>query len=314
MSFWIQNIANRPGPRYKAIVAALAEDIAAGRIAHGTKLPPHRELAYRLKVTIGTIARAYGEAERQGLVSGEVGRGTFVRPPPPAAEPLPAHKPKADGTIDMSVNRPAVLDVPALAAAFEAVARHADLASLMSYGSGAHDARTRAVGASWIARDGFEVAPERVIPNTGGQSGIFASVAALTRPGDTLLCEELTYPGLKNAAALLERRLEPLSMDEHGLVPAALDRALAEGRSRVLYLMPTVHNPTTITMPEARREEIARILVRHDAWVIEDGLYAFLHQHAPLPLAARVPERTVYLTSLSKAVAPALRIGYAAAP
>ena len=79
MTNWTPDLSGRNGPRYRAIADALAEDVRGGRLAAGTRLPTHRDLAWRLKMTIGTVSRAYAEAERRGLVAGEVGRGTYVR-------------------------------------------------------------------------------------------------------------------------------------------------------------------------------------------------------------------------------------------
>ena len=79
MTIWLPQLEKRLGPRYLAIADALQEDVARGNLQPGARLPTHRELAYRLGVTVGSISRAYLEAERRGLVSGEVGRGTFVR-------------------------------------------------------------------------------------------------------------------------------------------------------------------------------------------------------------------------------------------
>ena len=79
MTNWLPNIAEIPGPRYLAIATSIEEGRAAGHLRPGDKLPTHRGLAWRLGVTVGTVSRAYAEAERRGIVSGEVGRGTFVR-------------------------------------------------------------------------------------------------------------------------------------------------------------------------------------------------------------------------------------------
>ena len=79
MTMWLPDVASRPGPLYQAIAEALAEDTSRGVLAAGQRLPTHRELADRLGVTVGTVTRAYAEAARRGLVSGEVGRGTFAR-------------------------------------------------------------------------------------------------------------------------------------------------------------------------------------------------------------------------------------------
>src|SRR5438034_9496690 len=81
MTMWTPDLRERSGPRYLAIAEALAQDTGGGRLRPGTRLPTHRDLADRLGVTVGTVTRAYAEAARRSLVSGEVGRGTFVRAP-----------------------------------------------------------------------------------------------------------------------------------------------------------------------------------------------------------------------------------------
>ena len=103
MTMWVPEIEERSGPLYQAIVDALAHDTARGALAAGQRLPTHRELADRLGITVGTVTRAYTEAARRGLVSGEVGRGTFARGR--AVEDVPRTTTDA-GTVDLSVNLP----------------------------------------------------------------------------------------------------------------------------------------------------------------------------------------------------------------
>src|SRR3954468_7731395 len=79
MTTWLPDLSQLRGPRYRAIADALAADISNGRLPTGVRLPTHRDLAYQLRVTVGTVSRAYAEAERRGLIGGEIGRGTFVR-------------------------------------------------------------------------------------------------------------------------------------------------------------------------------------------------------------------------------------------
>src|SRR5271170_3743829 len=116
MSIWVPEIETHSGPRYLAIADTLAADLAEGRLAPGTRLPPQRDLAWRLKVTVGTVARGYAEAARRGLVTGEVGRGTYVLDPKSKRDGLTIlhqtlaaihqRPPDDGGFIDMSINRP----------------------------------------------------------------------------------------------------------------------------------------------------------------------------------------------------------------
>src|SRR5689334_8359819 len=139
-------------------------------------------------------------------------------------------------------------------------------------------------------------------------------LGALTRPGDTLAVEELTYPGLRALAGLLHLRLAPVAIDDEGLIPEAFASICKGAPVRALYTMPTLHNPTTATMPAARREALAEIARRHDVALIEDDVYGFLLDAPPAPLAQYAPERGFYLTSASKSLMPALRVGYVHAP
>jgi DNA-binding transcriptional MocR family regulator len=312
MTIWLPQVEGRPGPRYLAIAQALQEDIEQGRLGGGSRLPTHRELAYRLGVTVGTVSRAYLEAERRGLIEGQVGRGTFVRQP--AATPAFAIR-REGGIVDLSLNLAPVAGMASvLAPALTHLARHRDLASLLAYqhelGLPAH----RAAGAAWLARTGVATAPERVAITGGAQHALHASLTALTRPGDTILLEGLAYPGAKVLASQLGLQVRDVAIDGEGLRPDALEAACQEERTRVLVTMPTLHNPTTATQSAERRRQIIEVARRHDLMIVEDDIYGFLLESPPEPLAALAPERCIYLTSLSKSVAAGLRLGYLAAP
>lgn len=325
MSIWTPDIGERLGPRYLAIADALADDVAHGRLAPGMRLPPQRDLAWQLKVTVGTIARAYTEAARRGLISGEVGRGTYVLEGAEERDGLTAlhhtlaefHRRPADETnfIDMSINRPTGDNAGALIAeAMRRLADSPDLSRLLGYRIDSPWPRQAAAGARWLARDGIKVSPEQITLTVGGQQAIFSVMAALSQPGDTVFAEELTYPGIKRTGSLIDRPIHGIPMDEGGMIPEAMDAALAKHPRSLVYCMTTLHNPTAVSMTLERRKSIVAIAQRHDATLVEDGIYAFLDEHAPPPLWTLAPERCVYMTSLSKAVSPGLRIGFVVAP
>ncbi|MBI5165874.1 MAG: PLP-dependent aminotransferase family protein [Magnetospirillum sp.] len=303
-----------------AIADALEADLRAGRLAPGTRLPAQRELAFRLKVALGTVGRAYAEAERRGLIGGEVGRGTFVRAPdqpdPAVAELYRAGAVTGDALIDMATNRPpsGAGNAAAVARALRAVAAMPDLAASLTDRLDGIAPRYRIAGARWLARSGVDVPADRVVLTGAGQPALVAAIAAVTRSGERILCEAFTDPGLKSAAALLDRELVPLPMDADGLCPDALARALEAREARVVCTVPDCHNPTAITQPEQRRRDIAAVIRRFDALAIEDAVHAFLNP-APIPaLATLAPERTIHLTAMSKVLAPAVRLGFIAAP
>lgn len=311
---WLPLLENTRGPRYLAIVEALNEDISGGSLRPGDRLPTHRDLARRLEVTVGTVSRAYQEAERRGLVSGEVGRGTFVRGEPEDLCPL-THQPMPSDVIDLAMNFPVRLP-PELdpARALKDLAKCRTLPHLLDYQHHAGLESHRRAGAEWIARGGVDARPDRVLVCAGGQHAMMVGLSALTRPGDVVLTEEFTYGGMKAIAAMRQLRLRGLPMDEHGLRPDMLAQALRSNGARVLYLMPTLHNPTNAIMPEERRREIADVARAHDLYIIEDDIYGFLVEDAPPPISSFLPERSLYIISISKSLAPGLRIGYMLAP
>lgn len=309
VTIWSPKLEGRPGPRYRAIVEALSEDVASGLLAEGSRLPTHRDLAEQLGVTVGTVSRAYAEAERQGLVSGEVGRGTFVRADRSAS---------ASGPIDLGQNHPPEpASQPQRAALVECLTTlmaRGEAGRLLDYPAAGGDGADREAGAAWIGRAEVPAAPEEVVLCTGSQHGLTVLLATLLEPGDLLLTEELTYSGLKAVAGLLRLRLRGLPIDRDGLRPEALAEACRTENAKALYLIPTLHNPTTAVMPEARRLAIAALAREHGLVIVEDDVHGLLPQTRPRPLAALAPELTYYLTSTSKTLAPGLRIAYIKAP
>lgn len=312
MTIWIPRLAGRKGPRYRAIVEALAEDFASGAVTPGLRLPTHRDLAEALGVTVGTVSRAYAEAARRGLVSGEVGRGTFMR----GAVASPDDE--RGGDCDLSQNHPpeppAHIHRAALVETLADITAGGDVSRLLDYPAADASASDREAGASWIARAGLPAAADEVLVCTGSQHGLTIVLATLLEPGDVLLTESLTYAGLQPVAGLLRLRLRGVAIDRDGLLPDALDAACRETGARALYLIPTHHNPTTAVMPEARRREVAAVAERHGLRVVEDDVHGLLPAARPKPVAALAPERAYYLTSTSKTLAPGLRIAYVKAP
>jgi DNA-binding transcriptional MocR family regulator len=317
------NLEQQAGPRYLAIAEAIAGDIRAGRLRAGERLPTHRDLAYRIGVTVGTVTRAYAEAERRGLIAGEVGRGTYVRDVGarlgfPARESYPLREAAADdesAPIDLSVNYPVREATDQLFGdTLRDLASEPGVSAFLDYQVNRGLARHRAAGATLIGEGGLEVPPDRVIVTCGAQHAMAVTFTALTRPGDTVLTESLTYPGMKLIAGMLQLRLHGVAMDEHGLKPDAFEAACRATQPRALYCMPTLQNPTSVTMPEARRRAIAGIAEKYGVAIVEDDIYGFLDGEAPPPLSHYAPGIGHYVLSVSKCLAPGLRAGFLAIP
>ena len=301
---------------FQRIVNALAEAIEEGRLRPGQTLPTHRALASALGVDLTTVTRAYAEARRQGLTDATVGRGTFVK-----TQPASGLRASAMPGIDLSMNlppQPADADLDGrLARALADVRAETGLAPYLTYQQPGGTGTERKAAAEWLGGMVPDLAagltPDRLILSPGTQPALFALLLAHAVPGDTILTEKLTYPGFKAAAAALGVVLVGVEMDGEGMIPAALDRATRGGAAKIVYLTPTMQNPTTATMSAERRERIATVVRKRGLVLIEDDPYTFLAPGLP-PVASFVPERSYFLASLSKAIAPGLRTSLVVTP
>ena len=296
MTIWSPRLPETPQPIYRRIADALERDVRTGLLVAGSQLPTHRDLARKLEITPVTVTRAYAEAARRGLIESSTGRGTFVR--------VTRREMRAATEIDLATNTVAIpLPFPTT----HVLQRAGDAMVHSSYNTGPGSERHRAAGAMWIGR---RTDPSRVLVTAGTQHALLLALAATARAGDTVLCESVTYHGAQAAAALLGIRMEGVAIDRHGLLPDALERAARGGKSKVLYTIPSLQNPTGAVMPEKRRREIAAIAEKHGLTIIEDDVCGFLFEQTPPPIAAFAPERTIFITGLGKAIAPGLRVGY----
>ncbi|WP_425419254.1 PLP-dependent aminotransferase family protein [Oricola indica] len=310
---WYPTLPFGEGPRYVQIVAALKSDIASGRVAGGQRLPTHREMASQLGLSVGTISKAYALAERQRLISGQVGRGTFVLPP--ANNIGVVESTTGAEQVNMALNAPPATGEAAIfAKVLNEIAADDDFPSLLSYLPHQGIRRHRAAVAGWLGRHGTAVEQSDIYITNGAQHAISVSLRLLARPGTPVLAENLPYSGLTALALMEDYVLHGVAMDNHGLVPDALDAALRETGSKVLCCTPTIQTATGSIMPTERRREIAEIIRRHDAWIIEDDVYSFLCPDPPPTLSSFLPERSFYVISFAKCLMPGLRIGALHAP
>jgi DNA-binding transcriptional MocR family regulator len=310
---WVPTISDRGGPLYLRIVNALSDDIAAGRLHQGQLLPTHRTLAAALGVDLTTVTRAYTEARRQGLTDARVGRGTFVK-----AGAAQLGRQTVSPGIDLSMNlppQPQDADLTGrLAKTFGEVRADPGLESYLNYQQPGGTRAERNTAADWLQILVPRITSDRLIIAPGTQSALFCLLLTLTSPGDSIFTEALSYPGLKGAAAALGVSLIGVEMDADGIVPGALERACRRhSEVKVVYLMPTMHNPTTATMPASRRAQIAQIVRKGSLTLIEDDPYAFLTSGVA-PLTTLIPERAYLTASLSKSLTPGLRASLVVVP
>jgi DNA-binding transcriptional MocR family regulator len=310
---WIPKLKKGNTPVYQQIAGAIADDITTGRLMPEQRLPAQRKLAGALGIDFTTVARAYVEAQRRGLVDSTVGRGTFVcgkrRPAiPRAVEGRP--------NVDLSMNMPPEPDAPEMMQLMQAGYAEvgADLRNLLRYQDFCGSADDRAAGTLWLRRRGLVVPVERTLVTAGAQCALLAVLATLAPPGSVICCEELTYPGLRALAGQLGLKLVGLPMDSEGIDAVAFAAACAQYAPKALYCNPTLLNPTTATMSAERRQVLVEVARFHNVAIIEDDAYGFLPRSGPPPLASIGPDITFYIAGLSKCLGAGLRVAFLVSP
>src|SRR4051812_4424964 len=296
---------------YLRLADAVAAEIANGGLKPGDRLPPQRSFAYERKIAVSTASRVYTELLRRGLVVGEVGRGTFISGQ--ARRGVTALTEPRGARIDLEVNYPQLPAQSAMIAkSLEGLERPEALEIALRQGTSAGTQAARSISADFLSRNNWSARAEQIVFTANGRQCIASVLAAIVPPGGRCGVEALTYPFIKGIAARIGVTLVPLAMDEHGVRPDAVQKAHREANLTALYVQPMVQNPLGITMPASRRADLLQVVEKLNLTVIEDTVYGFLDNEAPL--AALAPDRCVVLDSLSKKVSPGLALGFIVPP
>ncbi len=312
LTHWKARLAALGVPVYQGIPLLLREDLRSGRLSAGDRLPALRALASQLDLDYTTVARAYGEARRLGLVDSAPGRGTVVRAPVPRRSVRPV------SPLEMTMNMPPESRDPEILSRLQSgldfIGHLADPHALLRYQEFGGTLEDREAAAAWLQAVLPGVDAARVLVTPGIQGALASVMGLLAAAGEVILAEPVTYPGVKAMAAQLGVRVAALACDADGVLPAAFEHACRELKPRLLYLNPTLSNPTCQTVPLARREALADIALRHSVPIVEDDAYGMLLDD-PLPAFAQLaPEQVWYLTGLAKCLGAGLRIGFLVPP
>lgn len=313
MSHWSPQIASSAGPVYLSIADAVARDMETGQLQSGDRLPPQRKLAALLGLDFTTVSRGYKEAARRGLVESHVGRGTFIRG---ARQDGRENDPVRSLQIDLAMNLPPEPNDPELIDRMRGGLAEvsANMVSLLRYQSGVGSDKDKEAASVWLSMRGMVPRLERIAITPGAHPAIIGALSVLANSGDTIACEAITYPGIRNICKHLRLNLVGVAFDDEGILPDALSEAIASHGPKALYLNPTLNNPTTRTMTTERRMAIADVLRRHRLPLIEDDAYGFVPARAPAPLATMAPDLTWHIGGLAKCIGAGLRLAYVVSP
>jgi DNA-binding transcriptional MocR family regulator len=324
MTNWLPTLDTGTGPLYVRIADEAESAIKSGRLPHGAKLPPQRDLAYDVGVTIGTISRAYALLRERGLVTGEVGRGTYVQ----ASDASGTISPRDPVSINYGGTR-AITPPPGklrfdTTAAID-VGQAETVGRIMAEIAAAHPGEissyTRTLsadwleaGRQWLSSGDWMPGAEQILPQLGVHAGVNAVIAAVSGAGDRIVCEHLTYSQVSRSANLMGRQITLVDSDQDGILPEDFERVCAREHPKAAFIMTSGQNPTLATIPLSRRKDIVDIARKYNVWLIEDYLYGgMIGDRIPL-LAELAPDRTFLLNGLSKSVAAGVRGGWVACP
>ncbi|MEN8182063.1 MAG: PLP-dependent aminotransferase family protein [Myxococcota bacterium] len=318
---------------YRQIAAQIRARIEAGELDAGDRLPAIRDLARTLGVNRDTVALAYDALATEGSLESTVGRGTFVREPtrpgPPLEPPELRLSPLVDGLLEFERARPhyggaadaigfhSLVPEPSLypVAAFRRSVNRV-LAEgggeLLLYGDRQGHPGLREVLAERFAQQGMRVTAQDLTLCQGASQGIALALRLFTRPGDAVAVEEPTYTNVLAALRSLGLVPVPVPMEERGPDLEILERVLARPEVKLLYTIPTFHNPLGTTTPRAHRRELLAVAARAGTPVVEDAYEMDLRFEGAevAPLAALDGQGlVVHLYSLSKSLFPGARVG-----
>lgn len=316
-TIWMPDAIEFVGPKYKAILAAVRCDVSNGTLEAGAKLPPVRDLAWKLGVTPGTIARAYQEGINEGLLQAVVGRGTFVANTSSFASDVEKSKPtKPAKQTHFNLRLSNTTNVGQANAIKRAMIKVAEQTAndMVTYPEGDKPHPIYESLCEWMEYSNVFAKPENLVLTSGGQNALSLVSSVLLKDGaQNIAMDGLIYPGIRRAVQLHGGNLFGVATDAHGIIPSALEALCRKKKIAVMFTSANVLNPTTGEMPTERRVELAAIARKYDLQLIEDDCWGISPMKNP-SFAQICPERAWYISSFSKSVAAGLRFGYLLCP
>lgn len=305
---WKPDKSKLQSPLYLYIARQMEQDILSGVLTPDTKLPPQRELADYLDVSLNTITRAYTECEKRGLIHAVTGRGTFVKGNVNVRKSI-METGAESAIIDLGMTAPPYTDADGIADVIRKVTYQNSFLNFFKYDYPLGTKYQNDAARKWLAE--FEInATDNVLITAGSQNALTLILTSLFEAGDKIAVDQYTYPNFISLANMLHINLVPVAGDSEGMLPSELAKAINTNNIKGIYLSPTCSNPQAVFMPEKRRSEMADIIKERGLILIEDECYAFLYPEKVQPLFNLVENNCIYLTELNKSVGPCVRVGY----
>lgn len=316
MANWFPDRLALKKPAFKSLANQIASAILAGQLEPGERLPPQRDLAYDLKISLQTVSRAYQELRRRNLIQGEVGRGTFVRTRP-RPETMPFHcSPAPDSIVELSIYKPVLgpLHEEKMRSTLALLAKELPTDILFSFRPNQGLMRHLESAALWLRLCGIDAETDRILVTNGVTQATTSALLAVCTPGASVATEAVGHHSLSCLCSSLGIKLVGLEMDGDGILPQAFAEACEQKAINALYLMPNLANPTAYLMSHERRMALGELARKHKVYIVENDVLGPLVTNKPKSFAELIPERTIYMTSFTKCLMPGLRTGYMVVP
>lgn len=308
---WKPNKQLLKAPLYKSLADMLENDIRDGNISPGDKLPPQRELADFLDLNLSTITRAFKICEMRGLISGSTGRGTYVSKDVQTS-PLLLSTLNED-YIEMGAAIPLYEQNKYIVELVKRNIKKANVDKLLQYAPPCGLLSHRKTAAKYLKRYNINVDPDNIMIASGAQNALSILLMSLFNTGDKIGTDPLTYPAFKTLAKMLGICLVPLPLNDSSVDEKTLSILIQKEGIKGLYLIPEMHNPTAYNMVHEQKEKLASVIKENNIILLEDGIYAYTSSKCE-PLSTLAKDNSIYISSISKAICPGLRVSFLVVP
>lgn len=301
--------------KYLEIADAIIHQIDIGHYHEGHRLPTHRALAEEYGTTAVTVAKAYSYLVEQGHIESFVGRGSFVKSRSTLKQAIQSQL--IENEWNFSILQPCLgSSLEQIHNAMGQCFRESLKPELFGYIENTGSSTHKQAGMRWLQKScGLQIrSAEHILLTNGAQHALSTLIELYSEPGDCIAVEALTYPGILSIINMLGRTAVGVELDEQGMSPSHLQAICAQHQPSLVVIVPSHQNPTTRTLPLERRKAIANVIQRHNTWLVEDDIYSFLNIEMTSPITNFIPEKSFYISSLSKAISPGLRTGFVKAP
>lgn len=311
---WKPDIKNIKPPLYKSIANLLENDIKRGLLKPGDKLPPQRELADFLDLNLSTITRAFKLCEQKGLISGSIGKGTFISSDVHVSSILGCNALPANEYIEMGSvyllyeQNSYVIDMT------KKLLKTVNMNNFLKYAEPQGLYSHRLTAQKYLKKYNIDVSPSNIVISSGAQNSLAILLMSLFNAGDKIAVAPLTYPGFKTLAKMLGIILIPIPQKNNMIDFKAFTSLCKNEKIKGIYLIPNLNNPTTYEMTYEEKSQVAHMAESLNLIVIEDGLYSYLDDKNYSSIFSLAPNNCIYIGSVSKSLSPGLRVSFNAVP